>query len=206
MIYYDAEQDFLNNKKTLFVDIHRFKIEKMIKSIINSFSLAIELLFVITGVCTLVLPTKDYNFHTLLYGIPFIASGISDIILAIRHFRIFHQWGWYAVFGSITIATGCCLINLTDSGLLFGIGVFSLFRLVVLIGLGADIRKYGLELYWKYIVITGICGIILSGLLTLETSERLITGLIFITIGVTSVLLTKSLHKVIHYYKLFMRF
>ena len=44
----------------------------MIKSIISnlSFPVTAGLLFIITGICILVLPIKDYNSYTPLYGAP----------------------------------------------------------------------------------------------------------------------------------------
>ena len=113
---------------------------------------------------------------------------------------MFHEWAWYLVFGGLTAGVGYYLINLTGNGLFFDVGAVSIFRLGILIGLGADTRKYG-HIYWEYILITGICGIILSLLLTIEVSKILMTGLAFIAIGVTSVLLALALHKVKQYYK-----
>lgn len=175
----------------------------MIKSIINnlSFPVTAGLLFIVTGICILVLPIKDYNSYTPLYGIPFIISGISDSIFAIHNRKIiFNEWKWYIVFGTLTTGLGYYIINLTSNGLFFDVGAISIFRSGILIGLGTDTRKYG-YIYWEYILIAGIFGIILSLLLTIEVYKILMTGLTFIAIGTTSVLLALALHKVKQYYK-----
>lgn len=175
----------------------------MAKSIINTlpFPITTGLLFVVAGICILTLPIKDYNSYAHLYGVPFIISGISDIVFAIRNRKImFHEWIWYIVFGGLTAGIGYYLNTLDSNGLFFDIGAISIFRLGILVGLSAETRKYG-HTYWKYILIAGICGIILSFLLTIEVSKTLMTGLVFIIIGITSVLQVLAFRKVIQYYK-----
>jgi len=160
------------------------------------------IIFIICGAYVLNTPLETYLALAVFFSISFIVSGLFDTVFSIINSAHLTGWGWYLVNGLLTLGLGIYLTvypGITITILPFVVGFTLLFRSFQQLGFSLDLKEVGF-LKWKDLAILSVLGIVFSFLLIANPvfsglSIVVLTALIFIFVGVSSVLLGLKLKK-----------
>jgi uncharacterized membrane protein HdeD (DUF308 family) len=164
--------------------------------------LIIGILFILIGGYVFTVPLETYVALSTLFSISFIVSGLFDIFFSIQNQKILRGWGWYFVGGMSTLAMGIFLVvypGISITILPFVVGFTLLFRSFQLLGFSFDLKELKI-LNWGNTAILSVLGVILSFILLdnpVFTGFSLvtITAITFISVGVSSIVLSFNLKK-----------
>jgi len=155
------------------------------------------------GIYILMVPLETYLTLSVLFSISFIIIGLLDIFFSIRNHKILQGWGWYLVGGLLSLAGGIILSIYPGISIVilpFVVGFTLLFLSLLLLGYSFEMKSLGI-LNWGNTAILSILGTIFSFMLVVRPlisgiSLVVITGISFIIIGVSSIVLSFDLRKV----------
>jgi len=182
------------------------------KTIINHLSKTIKhwyvpmiigVLFILLGIYIFTTPLETYVTLAIFFSVSFIVSGIFDIYFSIQNKDSLHSWGWYLVSGLLTLVIGIYLVInplISITVLPFFVGFTMLFRSFQLLGHSFDLRNLKI-LKWGNLAIISVLGIILSFILLVHplfvgVSLVIITALTFISVGISSIVLSFDLKSI----------
>lgn len=165
--------------------------------------LILGIIFIVFGIYIFMSPAGTYAALSILFSISFIVSGIFDIFFSIRNSKVLNGWGWYLVGGILSLAIGIYLVaypNVTMSILPFIVGFMVMFRSLQQLGFSIELKELGI-IKWGNLAIASVLGIILSFMLIANPvfsgiSLVILTGLAFIFVGISSIILSFNLKKV----------
>lgn len=126
--------------------------------------LIIGILFILVGVWVASTPLAAYLTLSILFAFTFLLAGIIEVIYAISNRDTLDHWVWVLVSGVIGLVLGLLLISnpaISMMVLPFYVGFGILFYSIMGIGRAVDLRKHYLN-GWKYLLFTGIIGLILA--------------------------------------------
>ncbi|CAN1489015.1 HdeD Uncharacterized conserved protein [Flavobacteriaceae bacterium] len=163
----------------------------------------IGILFVLFGIYIFTTPLETYVTLSVFFSFSFIVSGIFDIYFSIQNKDSLPGWGWYLVSGLLTLVIGVYLISnpLTSLTVLpFFVGFTMLFRSFQLLGYSFDLRNLKI-LKWGNLAIISVLGIIFAFILISNPlfagfSIVIVTALTFLSVGISSVILSFNLKKI----------
>jgi uncharacterized membrane protein HdeD (DUF308 family) len=162
----------------------------------------IGILFIFFGFYIFSTPLKSYLTLSVFFSCSFIVSGIFDIYFSIQNKDSITGWGWYFVSGLLTLVIGIYLISnpiASLSVLPFFIGFTMLFRSFQLLGHSFELRNLKI-LKWGNLAIISVLGIVFSFILLFNPlfagfSIVWITAITFISVGISSIVLSFNLKK-----------
>ncbi len=165
--------------------------------------LIIGIILIAAGIYVFMVPLETYLTLSVLFSISFIIIGILDIFFSIRNHKIMQGWGWYLVGGLLSLAGGiilCIYPGISIVILPFVVGFTLLFLSLHLLGFSFEMKSLGI-LNWGNTAILSVLGTIFSFMLVVRPlisgiSLVVITGISFIIIGVSSIVLSFDLRKV----------
>lgn len=165
--------------------------------------LVIGIMLIVFGIYLFSVPLATYSAIAFLFSLSFLASGLLDIVFAIRNKKAINGWGWYLVDGIFSMVIGIYLVaypNISMEILPFVVGFMLMFKSILLIGFSFELKDLKI-LHWGNTTITGILGLVLSILLIAQPaftglSLVVLTSLSFILIGIGSIFLSISLKKI----------
>lgn len=160
------------------------------------------IIFLLCGIYVFTVPLAVYVTLSFLFSISFLFSGITEIFFSLQNSKSLQGWGWFLVSGLLTAAIGLYLIanpEISMAVLPFVIGITLLFRSFQLLGFAFDLKSHKIS-SWGNVALTSAGGIIFSLLLLFNpvfTGLSLVslTGISFIFIGISSILLALDLRK-----------
>lgn len=129
--------------------------------------LLVGILFIVSGIYTLMTPTETFLVLTVFFSVSFLVSGIFEVFFALSVRDSLEGWGWLLVYGLINLVVGMILINnpeISVATLPIYIGLLVMFRAITAIGSSMDLKRNGVS-DWSYLLILGILGIIFSFIL-----------------------------------------
>jgi len=129
--------------------------------------LLVGILFIVSGIYTLMTPTETFLVLTVFFSVSFLVSGIFEVFFALSARDSLEGWGWLLVYGLINLVVGMILINnpeISVATLPIFIGLLVMFRAITAIGSSMDLKRNGVS-DWSYLLILGILGIIFSFIL-----------------------------------------
>ena len=138
-----------------------FEIIKSIKNRIKNWwiPLIVGIIFILTGIYTLLNPDVSYITLSLIFSISFLFSGISEIIFSISNRKEMDNWGWVLAYGILSTVIGGVLINHP----LISLEVFSiyvsfliLFRAMSGISFSFELKELGVDSWWISLLISVI--------------------------------------------------
>ncbi|MDX8569886.1 hypothetical protein OZ668_17945 [Elizabethkingia sp. HX XZB] len=136
--------------------------------------------------------------HIELCGSLLILSGLSLGIFTIRNYKIVNGWSGYLLFAALILIAGVYISFYKASD--FFIGWAALLRCGILFGSALDFKRQGHKA-WKNISIAGGIGILFSVILiagpeALHLPIDFVISILFISIGLASLLIFSELRKV----------
>jgi len=126
--------------------------------------LIIGMIFLITGVMSILNPGESFVTLSALFSFSFIASGVMEIFFALSNRRDMQGWGWHFAGGIFEVFLGMLLINNPGINVVFLsllVGFFVLSRSVNAISKSIELKGYG-EGNWILMMALGALGIIFS--------------------------------------------
>ena len=129
--------------------------------------LLVGILFIVSGIYTLMTPTETFLVLTVFFSVSFLVSGIFEVFFALSVRDSLEGWGWLLVYGLINLVVGMILINnpeISVATLPIYIGLLVMFRAITAIGSSMDLKRNGVS-DWSYLLILGILGIVFSFIL-----------------------------------------
>jgi len=165
--------------------------------------LIIGILLIAAGIYVFMVPLETYLTLSVLFSISFIVIGLLNIFFSIRNHKILQGWGWYLIGGLLSLAGGIILSIYPGISIIilpFVVGFTLLFFSFHLLGFSFEMKDAGI-LNWGNAAILSVFGVIFSFMLivnplTSGISLVTITGLSFIFIGASSIVLSFDLRKV----------
>jgi uncharacterized membrane protein HdeD (DUF308 family) len=165
--------------------------------------LIIGIILIAAGIYVFMVPLETYLTLSVLFSISFIIIGLLDIFFSIRNHKILQGWGWYLVGGLISMAGGIILSIYPGISIVilpFVVGFTLLFFSFLLLGFSFEMKSLGI-LNWGNVAVLSVLGVIFSFMLLVRPlvsgiSLVTITGVSFIIIGVSSIVLSFDLRKV----------
>lgn len=160
------------------------------------------IIFLLCGVYVFTVPLAVYVTLSFIFSISFLISGITEIFFSLQNRKSLQGWGWFLVSGLLTAAIGLYLVGNPQISMVvlpFVIGITLLFRSLQLLGFAFDLKSHKIA-SWGNVALTSAGGIIFSLLLLFNPiftgfSLVTLTGISFIFIGVSSILLAFDLRK-----------
>lgn len=139
------------------------------KSIRNSIKhwylpLIVGILFILVGIWVSSTPLAAYLALSMLFAFTFLLVGIIEIIYAFSNRDTLDNWGWLLVSGLFGLVLGILLVTNPAISMLilpFYIGFGILFYSIMGIARAIDLKKHQIQ-GWKYLMITGVLGVILA--------------------------------------------
>ena len=146
---------------------------------------------------------ETYVTLSVLFSISFIVIGLLDIFFSIRNRKILQGWGWYLVGGLLSLAGGIVLSIYPEISIVilpFVTGFTLLFLSFLLLGYSFEMKNLGI-LNWGNAAMLSVLGVIFSFMLIVSPlfsgiSLVVLTGVSFIVIGISSIVLAFDLRKV----------
>ncbi|HET6556099.1 MAG TPA: DUF308 domain-containing protein [Prolixibacteraceae bacterium] len=165
--------------------------------------LIIGIILIAVGIYVFTMPLETYLTLSVLFSISFIFKGVLDIYFSIENRKIFQEWGWYLVGGLLSLACGIILSIYPGISMVilpFVVGFTLLFFSFHLLGFAFEMKNFGI-LNWGYAALLSVFGVIFSFMLIVSPliagiSLVTITGVSFMFIGTSSIVLSFNLRKV----------
>lgn len=165
--------------------------------------LIIGIILIAAGIYVFMVPLETYVTLSVLFSISFIVIGLLNIFFSIRNHKILQGWGWYLVGGLLSLAGGIILSIYPGISIVilpFVTGFTLLFLSFLLLGYSFEMKTLRI-LNWGNAAILSVLGVIFSFMLIVSPifsgiSLVVITGVSFIVIGISSIVLAFDLRKV----------
>lgn len=165
--------------------------------------LIIGVILIAAGIYVFMVPLETYVTLSVLFSISFIVIGLLDIFFSIRNRKILQGWGWYLVGGLLSLAGGIVLSIYPEISIVilpFVTGFTLLFLSFLLLGYSFEMKNLGI-LNWGNAAMLSVLGVIFSFMLIVSPlfsgiSLVVLTGVSFIVIGISSIVLAFDLRKV----------
>ncbi|GAB1445993.1 MAG: DUF308 domain-containing protein [Cyclobacteriaceae bacterium] len=164
--------------------------------------LIVGFLFIGAAIAAFVSPASSYLVLAMLFSLGFLFSGIFEILFSVANRKQLDNWGWYLVFGIVTLVIGALLlINpvLSMGVLALYVGFTILFRSISTFSFALDVKRYG-SANWGWLLVLGILGAIFAIILIWNpvfAGMTIVfwTGLAFLLSGVFSIFFSMQLRK-----------
>lgn len=136
-----------------------FELLKSIKNRIKNWWIpsVVGVVFIFTGIYTLVNPDISYVSLSLLFSISFLFSGISEIFFSISNRKEMDNWGWILAYGILTTIVGLFLVShplLTLEIFSLYVAFLILFRSISGISFSCELKDMGIENWWITLIIS----------------------------------------------------
>src|SRR5690606_18486524 len=121
-------------------------------------------LFIGAAIAAFVSPASSYLVLAMLFSLGFLFSGIFEILFSVANRKQLDNWGWYLVFGIVTLVIGALLlINpvLSMGVLALYVGFTILFRSISTFSFALDVKRYGSP-NWGWLLVLGILGAVFA--------------------------------------------
>ncbi len=160
------------------------------------------IILIAIGIWTFAHPAESYAALAFIFAVSLIGSGLFESIFAISNRDVLDNWGWQLVSGLISFAVGILLLikpEISMITLAFYIGFVVLFRSMQAMGIALDLRNYGVD-SWGGLMALAVLGILLAIIFLWNPdfaglSAVVLTGIIFILAGITSIVISLKLKK-----------
>ena len=190
------------------MNLHSFNIS--IRSSVKGLFLLIltAILFILAAIINFSLSyiTPHTLFYCVLLAIAFTLSSITKFIFFIKNNNSIKGWSWYIFYEIIITVLSVYLYQYAEGNNIISIqGFILLCHSSILLSLSTDLRNHE-YVNWKKPARAGALSILFSLILIAHSTFdfipiKIIITVIFITIGITSVIIALELKKLNQHYK-----
>lgn len=161
------------------------------------------LISIFLGILVFNTPEQTFLVLSVAFSYCFMISGILEAIYSVLNKDHMANWGWYFALGILTFIVGAQLTvqpNLSVMLLTFYIGFWLLFRSMMYISSGIDLKKANSS-NWLYVVFLGVLGVIFSLFLLWNPFITSIAisvwiGCALVCLGIIQIVLSFSLKRI----------
>ncbi|OPB86483.1 hypothetical protein [Elizabethkingia occulta] len=163
------------------------------------------IIYIIASIWIFSLYADSYMSFKIVSGVTIITSGLTILLFTLRNRKAINGWGWYMVYGILILGMAIYLFFYTGDSVVFYIGFVSLLRSIILTGTAIDLKRHEHQ-KWGKIALVSMAGILFSVILLAGSSSPdnsagpIITA-VFMSTGISSILLSSEFKKVNLFYK-----
>lgn len=163
------------------------------------------IIYIIASIWIFSLYADSYMSFKIVSGLTIITSGLTILLFTLRNRKAINGWGWYMVYGILILGMAIYLFFYTGDSVVFYIGFVSLLRSIILTGTAIDLKRHEHQ-KWGKIALVSMAGILFSVILLAGSSSPdnsagpIITA-VFMSTGISSILLSSEFKKVNLFYK-----